>query len=287
MRPSAVALVLAMGACGSDGKPEVTDVRLMGELMLHEILPPDWTHAWAVFLSPSGPVVPANAESLLTAIPEPTPAVGACEIISAETCHIQCPKDYVCEWNRCVSKRPLPFVTGGLVRVTGGRGPLSPMSLQFGDEFGVYESTPAPGPGFLYAGGEIIDIAFEGGGPMPAMNAQFESPAPLEITSPDLGALYLPSSGPLHVAWKPLHRTALVLIVSASSNTTGDTRIVRCTLEDNGVFDVGPEMIAQLPPPPRVIHVELSRLNRQLLPVGQNRSILIHGGFTAGGNASE
>jgi len=290
MRPAVLALAFALGACGSNGgsaDPSSTDVRLIGELTLHQLLPPDWTHAWGAFLDPSSPLAPTDAESALTPLPEPTPAVGTCVIVTAETCELQCPQDTVCQWNRCETTKPLPFVEAGLVHVTGGRGPLSPMSLAFVPETGIYVSAPPPGPGFLFTGGEIVDITFDGGGPLPMMHAQFESPAPLKVTSPDLEALHLPASGPLHLGWNAVHSTALEFVLSVSSNTTGDTRIARCTLEDDGSFDVPPEILAQLPPPPRSIHLELSRLNRQVSPADSNHAVLIHGGFTAGGNGSD
>jgi hypothetical protein len=290
MRWAALTLAVALGGCDSNGgsvEPSIGDVRLIGELTLHELLPPDWTHAWAAFLDPSGPLAPADAESALTTLPEPTPSVGTCEVITAETCQLRCPPGTICRWNRCETTKPQPFVEAGLVHVTGGRGPLSPMSLAFGPQTGIYGSVPPPGPGFLFTGGEIVDITFDGGGPLPGMHAQFESPAPLEVTEPDLEALHLPTSGPLHLAWNAAHRTALELALGASSNTNADSRIVRCTLEDNGAFDVAPEILGQLPPPPRSIHLELSRLNRQVSPAGLNRAVLIHGGFTAGGNGSD
>jgi hypothetical protein len=290
MRSAAVALMLGLGACSGDGgsqKTSLADARLIGELTLHELLPPDWTHAWAAFLDPSGPLAPEDAESALTMLPEPTPAVGACEIVTAATCNLQCPQDTICQWNRCVTTKPLRYIEAGMIHVSGGQGPLSPMSFTFGPEGGIYESAPPPGPGFLFTGGEIIDILFDGSGPLPAMHAQFESPAALEVTSPDLRALHLPKSGALHLAWNGVHRTALEFVLSVSSNTSSDASIVRCTLADDGVFDVGPEILAQLPPPPRSIHLELSRLNRQVSPAGPNHGILIHGGFTVGANGTD
>jgi hypothetical protein len=289
MRSAAVAIAFAFGACGSDESGVETSIggsRLIGELSLHELWPPDWTHAWGAFLDPSGPLPPADAESALLTLPEQTPAVGACEIITAATCDVPCPQDAACQWNRCVPRKPLRFVEAGMMHVTGGRGPLSPMSLGFDSENGLYDSAPAPGPGFLFTGGEVLDITFDGGGPLPAMHAQFETPAPLEVASPDLQRLQLPVSGPLHLAWNPVHRTPLELVLSASKANSAPS-IVRCTLEDNGAFDVAPEILAQLPPPPRSIHLELSRLNREAFSTGPNRAVLIHGGFTLVGNSSE
>ncbi|MCU1283549.1 MAG: hypothetical protein JWM53_7095 [bacterium] len=292
MRPAILllALALALGACSGSGgsdPPSLADPRLIGELTLHELFPPNWTHAWAVFLDPSGPLPPANADAALTMVPKTTPAVGQCELITESTCTIQCPADTVCHWGSCANAKPLPLVDAGLVHVTGGMGPSSPMSLAFAPPFGIYESTPPPGPAYLFAGGEILDISFDGGGPIPPIQTKLETPVWLDVTAPDLRAVHLPKAGALHVAWNGVHRTAIEFVLVVSSNTSGASVIVRCTLEDTGTFDLAPELIAQVPPPPRSVHLELSRLTRQLAPAGSNRSVLLHGGFTVAGNGTD
>jgi hypothetical protein len=290
VRPVAIVFALALGACGGGAgakAPTLDEIHLIGELSLHELFPPDWTHAWAAFLDPSGRMPLQNAESVFAVVPEPTPAVGQCEVIGAATCDIACPEDTVCQWNRCGATKPPKLVDAGAIRITRGHGPLAPMSLAYDADGGFYLSTPNPGPGFLFTGGEIVAISFDGGGPLPAIQAQFESPAWLDVTAPDSNALRLPTSGPLHVAWSAVHRTALELTLNASSTANGDTRIIRCTVEDNGAFDVGPEMLAQLPPPPRRLHFELSRLTRQPAPAGPHQAVLIHGGFTVVVNSDE
>jgi hypothetical protein len=290
MRWLVLAMGLALGGC-SDGVRAAdsadAEIHLIGELSLHELFPPDWTHASAGFLDPSRPLPLQNAESAYSVTPEPEPAIGACEVIGATTCKIACPADTVCQWNRCGALKPLKLVDAGEIRVSGGRGPQSPMSLVFVGAQGNYVSTPAPGPGFLFSGGEIVAISFAGGGTLPALRAQFETPEWLDVSAPDVNAFRLPASGALHVAWSAGHRTALELIVSASSTATEDTRIIRCSVADSGAFDVGPELLAQLPPPPRRLHFELSRLTRQLVAAGPHQAVLIHGGFTIVANSND
>jgi hypothetical protein len=290
MRLVALAAGLVLAGCGSGARANDSakaEVHLIGELSLHELYPPDWTHASAGFLDPAGPLPLQNAESAYSITPEPEPAVGACELIGAATCNIACPADAICQWNRCGATKPLNFVDAGAIHVTRGQGPSSPMSLVFDKAQRIYVSTPAPGPGFLFNGGEIVAISFDGGGVLPALGAQFATPEWLDVSAPDVNALRLPTRGALHVTWSATHRTALELLLMASSTATGDTRIIRCSVADHGAFDVGPELLAQLPPPPRRLHFELSRLTRQLVAAGPNQAVLIHGGFTIVANSDD
>src|SRR5262249_39282079 len=150
---------------------------------------PDWTHAWAAFLDPAHTVARDNAESALVPRPQLTATVGSCVVSAAGPCHVACPTGTVCDGDHCAATTQLDFIDAGPILVTGGGGALSPMSLAFEADTGIYLSTPPPGPGRLFSGGEILDVAFAGGGPVAPTQMRFQAPTAFRVTAPNLAAL--------------------------------------------------------------------------------------------------
>src|SRR5262249_31558207 len=176
----------------------------------------------------------------------------------------------------------------GPLDVMGGQGSLEPMTMRFDPPSGLYVSTPRPGPGLLFTGGESLEITLGGGTDIPASRGTIVTPARIQLAAPALDPLRLPSSGPLHVAWTPGNAEFLeILLTVASAVDATSWTSVRCLTDDSGQYDMPVEVLATLPPTPRTLHLEVTRNAERVIAIGGARGILIHTGTTLATNSTE
>jgi hypothetical protein len=276
-----------VAGCGGATTPRLSTAtvdRLVGEVTIHEF--PDWTHAWAVFLTDGVPFAQVRYDSILHPPPHASMQLGACEVIRGPVCHVPCGSRAYCQADdHCM---PYPERTGidaGTLSVVGGRGSLEPMTMRFDAASALYDSTPPPGPGLVFAGGEPLTIALEGGSGVPASRTTLTTPPPLALIAPSLDPFLLPPAGPLHFSWTPGNAEFLEILLVASSNADASRwTSIRCLTDDGGDYDMPVDVLATLPAPPRSLHLEVTRNAEQVVPTDARNGILIHAGYTVATN---
>jgi len=285
----ALAALCVVAGCGGGGpsqpSPSAVSV-LVGEVTIHEFV--DWTHAWAVFLADGVPAAQARYDTILYA-PTSTTQLGACEVLRGPVCHVPCGAQAYCQSDdHCAPSPTRVFVDAGPLAVMGGNGSLEPMTMRFDPASALYASTPSPGPGLVFTGGESLEIALAGGSGIPATRSTIVTPAPVQLTAPARDPLRVPPNEPLHFAWTQGNAEFLEILLVASSNVDA-TRwtSVRCLTDDRGEYDMPIAVLATLPPAPRTLHLEVTRNSERVIAIGAARGILIHTGSTLGTNSTD
>jgi hypothetical protein len=275
---AALALLLALAACGAPPAAVPVDT-LDGEITVHGFA--DWTHAWAIFLDPG---VPASGVYLdtLDALPRPpSTTAGPCTITPSPRCSACAPGEYCRADDQCAPLPAWSFRDDGPVTVSGGAGGIAVERLSFDASTGLYDSSPPAGPGRFFAGGERLTVAFDRA--IAAPNSSLRAPAPLVLAAPP-SPLAFPAGG-FHVAWTAGAAELIELQLSASDGVR--TTVVRCLSDDGGGFDVPAAAIAALPPPPRTIHLEVTRNAEELLPTRPGHAVRVHVGYTVTADGRE
>jgi hypothetical protein len=270
--------LLAAG-CDADAGPVGPVERLVGEVTLHEFQ--DWTHAWAVFVDPGTPVEEVDAAAILTLPPLPARQVGPCAVTRGPVCRAGCPAGSFCRADEeCAAYPVRRTFDAGPIDIEGGGAPLR---LAYAAADGLYDSTPPPGPGHLFEGGERLALRFGGGAGVPALTTTFAAPTALELTAPSLPLAAVPRD----FAWTPGDAELIEVLLAVSSDVDATAwTVARCLAADAGVFQL-PDAVAQaLPPPPRSVHLEVTRNAERVLAIGGGRGILVHAGYTIAASVS-
>jgi len=275
---SAAAVALVSLASCAPAPPKASAVTVLsGEITLHEFV--GWTHAWAVFLDPGVPVASVRDTEILSLPPTPSTHVGACEIWHRPTCN-DCRDGTFCQADGVCTAYPVrSYADVGPIDVSGGHGP---MTMSFAPRSQLYESTPPPGPAYLFDGGESLEVAFQD------QRVTLAAPQFLSLQSPSLTPFRIPAQGDLSFAWSAGDAELIEIFVDASSSVDYmQATSLRCLGNDGGTFTIPAAVLAELPPPPRTTHLEVTRNVDRIVPLGGDRGVLIHAGFTVAADGAD
>jgi hypothetical protein len=266
---------LWLAGCTPAGPPRPVEA-LAGEITVHEF--PDWTHAWAAFVTTPVPLDQVSTGTLFH-LPVESATLGACTVTLPPTCSPACAAGAFCAADHCL---PLPdrhLTEGGPVEVAGGAGTVGAIHMAFAGGSGYYDSSPPPGPGLSFTGAEKLHFAFGGGGAIPNVSAALNAPDLLLVT--DLASQPLSAITGGVVRWAP-GPSELVEIVLSVASTVDSSRSVslRCLALDDGELILPPAAMALLPPPPREAHLQVSRDSNRVVSLGDGRGVLVHAGYT-------
>jgi hypothetical protein len=169
---------------------------------------------------------------------------------------------------------PAP-VDAGPVHILGGAR-IADLELRYSANQHTYLPSQSP-DGAVFAGGEALSVDGSGGA-APGFQGAVTAPVPLVLTQPASRPRL--GDADFTVAWVP-DRSTRIAITLIASTTDGRVGLIVCTAFDEDVQAVLPaSLIAQLPPPPRDLQLEVSRDSIALADSAHTGlGVLLHAGF--------
>ncbi len=237
-------------ACGSS--PEAIATRI-GEVHLHRY--PSGGIVSTLFVDPPTPIAQTELDSALPNVYTPARTDGSCRLIVIGSCAPRC--------------APPDPVDGGAVVVDGLAHALE---LTFDPKSGSYEPIQTDDLGA--AAGALVTVRSPGAPHVAAFDGAVALPRRLTAASTlDAGL-----SRGLEASWTPADPGARILVDLTVVPRTGTGAIVRCDLDDAaGRVRVPDDLLALVPAAPRLVDLEISRYRIVDVPVGDGRSVVLHG----------
>jgi hypothetical protein len=178
------------------------------------------------------------------------------------------------------SQQPVTYPTlvgAGLIRIVNGHG-IAEVDLTFDGAARTYlPIVPLPPDRGIFIGGETLTISAAGGA-AGAFTGAIVAPRPLTLTGP--ATLAIADDQDLPITWVPDDATQIGATLVASTSD-GRWTLVSCTSADAAGRLVLPKaLLAQLPPAPRDLQLQVSRAQLGTASGPGDTGVLLHAGYT-------
>lgn len=247
-------LGLGLG-CNDAGAPITSRA---GEVHLHQYT--SGAHLSVLYVDPPTPLAQTEFDSSLPSVNAPIYDRGGCRVFQIASCGASCPAP--------------GLIDGGPIEMLGLQ---RPVDLAFDKRLGGYTDLVVERDGGFLVGGTRATVRAQGGGKIPPWEAEMVQPMPFSpSTTLDAGL----SSG-LEISWPSSGSDGagvkILVNVIADSGLSG---AITCELEDAAQhFRVPDDALALLPPAPRQVQLEVSRYRLVDVPLGDGRSVVVHGAY--------
>jgi hypothetical protein len=250
-------LALGLLAAGCGNSPQQASASLFGEVHVHGFA--GGAHPAALFIARPVPSSQADGDDLFP--PVTTRTEGDCKLTLQATEMAAAPS-----WPR--------LVDAGTVRIAGGA-EQPDVELVFDAQQTTYRPSPPLEPGHgIFDGGETLHISAPGGD-APAFEGTIAAPVPIAVTS----GLEAPNGSDLIVTWIPDHAERVDATLLASTDS-GHWAMIDCLAPDEGGrVTVPASLLAELPPPPRDLELDVSRDRLAVAHAADGSGVLMHTGF--------
>lgn len=254
---------VAFAAIGCDASEDARAPRggVVAEVHLHQ-----WegsSHFTAAFVSDGVVYDASRLEQLVNFVVPPVATVDQCALFDHPLCVPTCDarREFCSVGARCVPYEPLRHVDGGPVTITGG-GVAPVVRLAFDPPTATYRSD-LPFSRHAYVGGEALNVAIGD------VDIAVSAPRPMQLSPvPQLSA-----AAPFTLQWKREEGEVRVELVATASG--GESASIVCVASDIGSLRIPDELLAQLPPRPRLLRLDYERVARVRRELVAGRSVVV------------